>query len=155
MSRRKFREEKSKFHGTKQVLQDLNQTAHQIVHDADVALAGGAGGTGYILVWSTGTVIRAGVDNSAQIFAPGAGTTALVYASLPFAATETFEVDVLQNGSTIFTTAAHRPKVTVGNLLSPDAIPDITTVVARDAFEVQVLSGSANPGRGMVYIVIT
>jgi hypothetical protein len=154
VSRRKFREEKSKFTGTKQVLQDLNQAAHQIVHDSDVALPAGAGATGYVLVWSTGTVIRAGVDQSAEIFAPGAGSIALVYASLPFDATELFEVDVLLNGSTIFTTGAHRPKVQVATRVSPDAVPDITALVARDALEVQVLSGSANPGRGMVYIVV-
>lgn len=153
MSRRRFREEKSKFAGTKQVLQNLNQAAHAIVHDADVSLPGGALATGYTLVWSTGSVIRVG-DTSAPIFAPGLGTTALVYASLPFPAVDTFEVDVLQNGLTIFTTSANRPKVTVGNMVSADGIPDFTTVEARDPFEVQVIAGGGNPGRGMVYIVV-
>jgi hypothetical protein len=39
VSRRKFREDKSKFTGTKQVLQDLNQTAHAIVHDTDPSVS--------------------------------------------------------------------------------------------------------------------
>ena len=154
MGRRAFREKRSKFGGTKQVLQNLNQAAHAVVHDLDVSLPGGDQGTGYTLVWSTGSVIRVG-DLSAPIFAPGTGTTALVYASLPFEAVDTFEVDIKQNGVSVFTTAANRPKVTVGNLVSADAIPDLTEVVARDYFEVEVLSGAANPGRGMVYIIVT
>jgi hypothetical protein len=39
VSRRKFREDKSKFTGTKQVLQDLNQAAHATVHDLDPSVA--------------------------------------------------------------------------------------------------------------------
>ena len=39
MSRRKFREDKSKFYGTKQVIQDLNQAAHATVHDLDPSVA--------------------------------------------------------------------------------------------------------------------
>lgn len=154
MGRRAFREKRSKFAGTKNVLQNLNQAAHAVVHDLDVSLPSGSGGTGYVLVWSTGTVIRT-TDVSAPIYAPAAGTISVCYASLPFAAVETFEVDVFLNGLTIFTTAANRPKVTVGNLLSANAVPNTTTVFARDAFEVSVLAGSANTGRGMVYIVVT
>lgn len=40
MSRRKFREERSKFYGTKQVLQDLNSPAHLAVHDLDPIVSG-------------------------------------------------------------------------------------------------------------------
>lgn len=153
MGRRAFREKRSKFSGTKNVLQNLNQAAHAVVHDLDVSLPAGSGGTGYVLTWSTGTVIRS-TDVSAPIYAPAAGTLAVCYASLPFAAIDTFEVDVLKNGTTIFTTGANRPKVTVGNFLSADAIPNLTTVLARDAFEVQVLSTGNNAGRGIVYIVV-
>jgi hypothetical protein len=39
VSRRKFREDKSKFYGSKQVIQDLNQAAHATVHDLDPSVA--------------------------------------------------------------------------------------------------------------------
>lgn len=153
MSRRKFREDKSKFAGTKQVLQNLNQTAHAIVHDADVSLPSGAGATGYVLTWSSGSVIRIG-DISAPIFAPADGTIELVYASLPFAATSNFECDVLLNGVSIFA-AANRPKVVAGSLVGADATPALNAVVARDAFEVEVLDNAGGTGRAIVYIVVT
>lgn len=52
MSRRKFREERSKFYGTKQVLQDLNSPAHLAVHDLDPIVSGlpRGGFTGQVLV---------------------------------------------------------------------------------------------------------
>lgn len=52
MARRKFREEKSKFYGTKQVLQDLNAPAHLAVHELDAVVLGiPAGGLqGQVLV---------------------------------------------------------------------------------------------------------
>lgn len=40
MARRKFREDKSKFYGTKQVLQDLNAPAHTAVHETDPIVPG-------------------------------------------------------------------------------------------------------------------
>jgi hypothetical protein len=52
VSRRKFREDKSKFHGTKQVLQDLNQIAHSQVHDVDPSVAGASNFRGN---WSAST----------------------------------------------------------------------------------------------------
>lgn len=46
MSRRKFREQGSKFYGTKQVLQDLNQPSHLAAHDLDpIVQAVPTGGT--------------------------------------------------------------------------------------------------------------
>lgn len=152
MGRRAFREKRSKFGGTKQVLQNLNQAAHSVVHDLDVSLPSGAGGTGYVLTWSTGTVIRSG-DLSQPIFAPADGTLAVAYASLPFAAIDTFEVDVYLNGVSIF--GGTRPKVLTGEFVSDDVEPVATTVVARDAFEVEVLASGNNNGRGVVYIVVT
>ncbi len=48
MARRKFREQRSKFYGTKQVLTDINLPAHLAIHDLDAAViqlpAGGLAG---------------------------------------------------------------------------------------------------------------
>lgn len=151
MSRRKFREQKSKFYGSKQVLQDLNIPAHSVVHDYDVSL--GAAASGYVLFWSSNTFMHAG-DISAPIYAPEDGTIALVYVSLPLAATNKFEVDIYLNGTTIFTVPGDRPKVLTGNTLSADAVPQVSVVAARDTFEVEILDPGGNYGRAMVYVVI-
>lgn len=154
MSRRKFREEKSKFYGAKQVLQDLNIPAHSVVHDLDVGLPSGAGGTGYCLFWSSNTWLRDG-DFSPPIYAPQDGTIALAYASLPALAIGDFSVDIYKNGNTIFG-AGQNPVILTGFSLSADAIPLTTEddVVARDVFEVEILSSGGNYGRAMVYITI-
>ena len=56
MARRKQREKHSRFFGTQQVLRDLNQAAHAVVHDLDSAVveipAGGE--AGYFLVKNSG-----------------------------------------------------------------------------------------------------
>lgn len=153
MGRRAFREKRSKFSGTKQVLQNLNQAAHAVVHDLDVSLPSGGGG-GYVLFWSSNTFMHAD-DLSTPIYVPTNGTISLVYASLPLPALNDFEVDVFLNGTTIFTTPGSRPKVLTGDTFSADAVPDLTIVNARDVFEVQILDpGNGNYGRAMVYIVI-
>lgn len=153
MGRRAFREKRSKFGGTKQVLQNLNQAAHAIVHDLDVSLPSG-GASGYVLFWNTNVFMHDG-DVSAPIYAPEDGTIELCYASLPIAASGDFVVQVYKNGSPIFTTLANRPTVTALNTLSADATPDVTTVAARDAFEVEIVSTGGNYGRAIVYIVVT
>jgi hypothetical protein len=38
VGRRKFREQRSKFFGTKQVLTDINLPAHLAIHDLDAAV---------------------------------------------------------------------------------------------------------------------
>jgi len=152
VARRKFREERSKFHGTKQVLQDLNIPAHATLHDLDVSLPGSSA-SGYVLFWNSATFIHSN-DISPPIYAPEDGTIDVVYASLPDVAVADIEFDVYLNGSTIFTAPGTRPKILTGNTFSADAIPVVTDVTARDAFEVQILDAGGNYGRAMVYIVI-
>jgi len=151
MSRRKFREDKSKFYGAKQVLQDLNVPAHAVVHDLDVSLAGG-GASGYTVFWSSNTFMHSD-DISQPLFVPEDGTIDVVYASLPLLAINTFEVDVYLNGSSIFA-PIDRPKILSGQSLGADAVPTTTVVTARDALEVQILSTGDNYGRAVVYIVV-
>jgi hypothetical protein len=153
MGRRKVREEKSKLLGTKHTLKLLNRAAHSVAHEDDVSLPGGSA-TGYTLFWSSNSYLRQD-DFSQDIYAPEDGTIEGVYVSLPIAAVNTFEVDVYKNGSTIFTTGANRPKVLLGDSLSADALPDITDVLARDYFTIQIVAPGGNYGRAIVYIVVS
>lgn len=153
MGRRAFREKRSKFSGTKNVLQNLNQAAHAIVHDLDVSLPSGSGG-GYMLFWNSNTFIHTG-DVSQIIVAPAEGTIENVYCSLPQSALGSFIIQVYKNGSPIFSLGA-RPEVLPGNDYSLDAVPDVSASVApRDAFEVEISDDGGNPGRAIVYIIVS
>jgi hypothetical protein len=152
VARRKFREAKSKFHGTKQVLQDINAPAHSILHDLDVSIAGG-GASGYVLFWQSNTFMHQD-DISSPIYVPEAGTITAVYCSLPLPAISPFEVDVYLNAVSIFPTLGTRPVVNTGDTYSADAAPDTPDVLARDALEVQIVDTGGNPGRAIVYIVV-
>lgn len=153
MGRRAFREKRSKFSGTKQVLQNLNQAAHAIVHDLDVSLPSG-GDSGYMLFWNSNTFIHTG-DISQPIYAPADGTIDFVYCSLPLPAGAPFIIQVYKNGSPIYSLGA-RPTITTGNTYSADAVPDVSSsVLARDAFEVEISDAGSNAGRAVVYIVVS
>lgn len=153
MGRRAFREKRSKFSGTKQVLQNLNQAAHAIVHDLDVSLPAGDSG-GYLLTWNSNTSIHIG-DLSQPIYAPAAGTITAVYISLPTTAVGDFVAQVYKNGVPIFS-LGDRPTVTAGQSFGADAVPDVDALVlARDAFEVEIADDGGNPGRVIVYITVS
>lgn len=82
MGRRKFREQKSKFYGTKQVLTDINLPAHLAIHDLDAAVvqlpAGGLTGqflvkntdADYDVSWSYEALWPAIIDNGNSLNGP-------------------------------------------------------------------------------------
>lgn len=65
-------------------------------------------------------------------------------------------LDIKKNGSTIYTTAANRPRITAGaNSGGPGATPDITSLVAGDYLTVDVLQvGSTVAGADLTTTVI-
>ena len=67
----------------------------------------------------------------------------------------TTEIDILKNGSTIFTTTANRPKVlySAGNAARVTAVPDITAVTAGDRLELVILSAEGGNPQDLVAFI--
>ena len=82
MGRRVFREKRSKFHGTKQVLTDINLPAHLTIHDLDAAVvqlpAGGLAGqflvkntdADYDVSWAFPSLFPDPLDNGDAVNGP-------------------------------------------------------------------------------------
>lgn len=82
MGRRAFREKRSKFQGTKQVLTDINLPAHLAIHDLDAAVvqlpAGGLAGqflvkntnADYDVSWSFVSIWEGIIDNGNSLNGP-------------------------------------------------------------------------------------
>lgn len=63
-------------------------------------------------------------------------------------------VDVNVNGTTIFTTQANRPTIEAASTSSPEATPDVTSVVAGDLITVDIDQvGSSTPGADLVVVI--
>lgn len=65
-------------------------------------------------------------------------------------------VDILKNGSTIFTTSGNRPRITAAsNAGGPGAAPDVTALAAGDYLTVNIAQvGSTTPGSDLVVSVL-
>lgn len=65
-------------------------------------------------------------------------------------------VDILKNGSTIFTTPANRPSIAAGaNAGGPGPAPDITALAAGDYLTVNIAQvGSTTPGSDLVVSIL-
>lgn len=64
-------------------------------------------------------------------------------------------VDVLKNGTTIYTTQANRPTIAAGTNESAAALPDVTAVAAGDLLSVNIAQvGSTTPGADLTVVVL-
>lgn len=68
----------------------------------------------------------------------------------------TTEIDILKNGTSIFTTTANRPKLlfSTGNNARTSAIPDTTAVAAEDRLELQILSIEDGAPQDLVALIV-
>ena len=67
----------------------------------------------------------------------------------------TSEIDILKNGTTIFTTTANRPKIlySAGNAARVTAIPDVPAVTAGDRLEMILLSAEGGNPQDLVAFI--
>ena len=67
----------------------------------------------------------------------------------------TTEIDILKNGTTIFTTTANRPKIlySAGNAARVTAVPDVTAVTAGDRLEMVILSAEGGNPQDLVAFI--
>lgn len=121
----------------------------------DSASGGGGGGnkTGLSLGIPGTLVVGAGTS---RVYFVSAATITNVIASVgtqPTGASIIF--DVKKNGSTIFTTTANRPTITVGTNADLSSVPDVTTVSSGDYFTVDIIQvGSITAGADAIIQVV-
>jgi hypothetical protein len=67
-------------------------------------------------------------------------------------------IDILKNGSSIYTTTNNRPTIPIGGFMSqtPYPTPDVTTAILGDYIQVNILQvGSTTAGSDLTVIIIT
>src|ERR1700761_4953898 len=63
-------------------------------------------------------------------------------------------LDLLANGTSVFTTTANRPTIAAGSTLSAVTVPDITSLTENTLLQMAVLSvGSTTPGANVCMVV--
>jgi len=93
---------------------------------------------------------------SARFYMHKSGTIKNVIASVGISpAGSSVEVDILKNGTTIFTGGTNRPIITAGNYVDTSSIPAVTSFSAGDYFTVNIVSiGSSTAGSNLVVELI-
>jgi hypothetical protein len=86
---------------------------------------------------------------------PVAGTVVDVRAYLSTAPTgSSFIVDLMKNGTTMFTTSANRPTIAAGTNASSTTLPDVVSVAPGDRLRMDVIQvGSGTAGSNLYFAV--
>lgn len=114
-------------------------------------------GVAFERVFSVPGVLSVQTGNG-RVYANQAGSVTEVRASVGTAPTgASLIVDVLKNGTTMYTTQANRPTITAGNFTVVATLPDVTSLASGDYITVNVAQvGSSVPGSDLaVQITVT
>jgi hypothetical protein len=85
-----------------------------------------------------------------------AGTVVDVRAYLTTSPTgSTFIVDLMKNGTTMFTTSANRPTIAISGNASTTTLPDITSVVVGDRLRIDVIQVGSTIAGSNLYVTVT
>jgi hypothetical protein len=92
-----------------------------------------------------------------QGFLMGVGGTIVdVRAYLSTAPTgQSFIVDVMKNGTTLFTTSGNRPTIAAGANASSTTLPDVTSVAPGDRLRIDVIQIGSGTAGSNLYVSVT
>lgn len=111
-------------------------------NDITIAFTGSSGGSNLISIVAT----LPGALNVAvygpRFYLDGPVTISEVHASVDTVASNNIVVDVLKNGTSIFSvTPGNRPTITAGNNTDTSGAPDTTSLIKNDYLQVEIVSG--------------
>lgn len=114
-------------------------------NDITIAFTGSSGGSNLISIVAT----LPGALNVAvygpRFYLDGPVTISEVHAAINTVASDATVIDVLKNGTSIFSvTPGNRPSISAGNNSDTSGAPDTTSLIKNDYLQVQIVSGGTS-----------